>query len=158
MSFTIGVLFIIFADQASKIWIAGHMELGESIPVINKIVHITYIQNPSSAFGLLPFSNRTFIIMNITIILLGVIFWLKKARQNRSLFFPSILILGGALGNLIDRIRVGSVIDFLDLRVWPIFNIADSAMNIGIFILIIHCLFQQEGKKEDKKLEGDNNL
>jgi len=96
--------------------------------------------------------------MNITIILLGVIFWLKKARQNRSLFFPSILILGGALGNLIDRIRVGSVIDFLDLRVWPIFNIADSAMNIGIFILIIHCLFQQEGKKEDKNLEEDNNL
>jgi signal peptidase II len=68
-------------------------------------------------------------------------------------FFSFILILGGSLGNLIDRLRIGSVIDFLDFRIWPIFNVADSAINIGFFLLIIHFLFQPESARDDDNLE-----
>lgn len=151
MGFIIGVLLVILTDQVSKIWIANHLELGESIPVINRIFHLTYIQNPSSAFGLLPFSNRTFIIIGIIIIVLGIIFLSRFTRRDKPVFYSFILILGGSLGNLIDRFRIGSVIDFLDFRIWPIFNVADSAINIGIFILIIHYLFRQEKPPEEEK-------
>ena len=155
MDFLIGVLLVILADQVSKIWIASHMELGESIPIINKIFHLTYIQNPRSAFGLLPFSNKTFIIIGIIIIVLGIIFLGRLARSDKLVLYSFVLILGGSLGNLIDRFRVGSVIDFLDLRIWPIFNIADSAMNIGIFILIVHYLFRQEKPPKEKEPEEE---
>jgi signal peptidase II len=153
MRFVIGVLLVIIADQASKIWISSNLELGESIPIINKIFHFTYIQNPGSAFGLLRFSNATFIVIGLLIILLGIIFLSKIARHSRLVFFSFILILGGSLGNLIDRLRIGSVIDFLDFRIWPIFNVADSAINIGFFLLIIHFLFQPESARDDDNLE-----
>jgi len=129
------------------------MKLGESIPIINRVFHITYIQNPGSAFGLLKFSNKTFIIIGLIIILVGIFFLLRLAKSHKLVFFSFILLLGGSLGNLIDRLRVGSVIDFLDFRIWPIFNVADSSLNIGIFLLIIHFLFQQEDSKDKKKLE-----
>jgi signal peptidase II len=153
MRFIIGVLLVIIADQVSKVWVASNMELGESIPIINRIFHITYIQNPSSAFGLLKFSNKTFIIIGLIIILVGIFLLFRLAKANKLVFYSFILLLGGSLGNLIDRFRIGSVIDFLDFRIWPIFNIADSSLNIGIFLLIIHFLFQQKDEQDDKKLE-----
>jgi len=153
MRFIIGVLLVIIADQVSKIWVASNMKLGESIPIINRIFHITYIQNPGSAFGLLRFSNKTFIIIGLIIILVGIFLLFRLAKDNKLVFYSFILLLGGSLGNLIDRFRIGSVIDFLDFRIWPIFNIADSSLNIGIFLLIIHFLFQQKDDQDDKKLE-----
>ncbi|MDX9799687.1 MAG: signal peptidase II [Bacteroidales bacterium] len=153
MRFIIGVLLVILTDQISKVWVSSNMELGESIPIINRVFHITYIQNPGSAFGLLKFSNKTFIIIGLIIILVGIFFLLRLAKSHKLVFFSFILLLGGSLGNLIDRLRVGSVIDFLDFRIWPIFNVADSSLNIGIFLLIIHFLFQQEDSKDKKKLE-----
>ncbi|MFZ2330659.1 MAG: signal peptidase II [Atribacterota bacterium] len=153
MSFIIGVLLVILTDQVSKVWVSSTMELGESIPVINNIFHITYIQNPFSSFGLLKFSNKTFIITGLVIILIGIILLLKIARNNRLVFFSFIFLVGGSLGNLIDRFRIGSVIDFLDFRIWPIFNIADTSLNIGIFLLIIHFLFQQKDDKKSNMLE-----
>jgi signal peptidase II len=77
----------------------------------------------------------------------------KIVKQNRIVFFAFIFILGGSLGNIIDRLRVGSVIDFLDFRIWPIFNIADSAINIGLLLLVIHFLFKKEEQNEDNELE-----
>ena len=153
MRFIIGVLLVILADQVSKVWVASNMELGESIPVINRIFHITYIQNPNSAFGLFRFSNKTFIIIGLIVILVGIFFLLRLAKTHKLVFYSFILLLGGSLGNLIDRFRIGSVIDFLDFRIWPIFNIADSSLNIGIFLLLIHFLFQQKVEQDDKKLE-----
>lgn len=154
MRFIIGVILVIITDQASKIWVSNNMELWESIPVIPKIFHITYIQNPGSAFGLLRFSNITFIMIGILIIILGILFLTRVARHNKLVFFSFVLILGGSLGNIIDRLRIGKVIDFLDFRIWPIFNIADSAINIGILLLIIHLLFQKEHEVTNK----DENL
>lgn len=145
MYFVIGVFLVTLLDQVTKIMVQQNIDLMESIPVINGIFHITYILNPNSAFGILKFPNTVFIIIGILVILL-IVFLLRKkiAQKDKLVFFALIFILGGSLGNMIDRLRVGSVIDFLDFRIWPIFNIADSALNIGLFLLIIHFLFHKE--------------
>lgn len=145
MLFVIGVFFITLLDQVSKIWVQRNMDLMESIPVIKGIFHLTYIHNPDSAFGLLKFPNTVFVIVGIVVIIFIVFILRKKiAQKNRMVFFSLMFILGGSLGNMIDRLRVGSVIDFLDFRIWPIFNIADSALNIGLFLLIVHFLLHKE--------------
>lgn len=154
MRFLIGVFLVVLADQFSKIWVQSNVNLMESIPVIKGIFHITYIQNPYSAFGLLKFHNNIFIIIALLAIMIIIFFLRNKiVEQNRLIFFAFIFILGGSLGNIIDRLRVGSVIDFLDFRIWPIFNIADSAINIGLLLLVIHFLFKKEGQNVDNELE-----
>ncbi len=152
MFFVIGVFLVTLLDQASKIWVQRNMDLMESIPVIRGVFHLTYIHNPNSAFGLLKFPNTVFVIIGIIVIII-IVFLLRKkiAQKNKIVFFSLIFILGGSLGNMFDRLRVGSVIDFLDFRIWPIFNIADSALNIGLFLLIIHFLFHKEDDLSDNQ-------
>jgi signal peptidase II len=154
MYFVIGVFLVTLLDQITKIWVQINMELMESIPVIRGIFHITYIQNPNSAFGLLKFPNTAFVIIALLVILI-IVFLLRKkiAQKNKLVFFSLIFILGGSLGNMIDRLRVGSVIDFLDFRIWPIFNVADSALNIGLFLLIIHFLIHKEDEVQGNQQE-----
>lgn len=145
MSFAIGVFIIVLLDQISKIWVQNHMALRESIPIIKGIFHITYIQNPHSSFGLLKFSNMTYTIITLLVLLLMILFLRSKTTpKNKMIFISLAMILGGSLGNMIDRFRIGSVIDFLDFRIWPIFNLADSAINVGLFLLIIHFLLHKE--------------
>ncbi len=155
--FLMGVFLITFFDQFTKILVQSKMDLMDSIPVIKGIFHITYILNPNSSFGLLKFPSAVFAVIIIIVNLL-IIFLLRKkiSKENKLVYFSLIFILGGSLGNMIDRLRVGSVIDFLDFRIWPIFNIADSAINIGLLLLIIHFLFHKEEElKEDEFLEED---
>jgi signal peptidase II len=126
----------------------------ESIPIIKGIFHITYIQNPYSAFGLLKLHNNIFIIVALLVILVIIFLLRNKLNEtNKLVFFAFIFILGGSMGNMIDRLRVGSVIDFLDFRIWPIFNIADSAINIGLLFLLIHFLFKKEEEKQEDRLK-----
>lgn len=145
MFFIIGVFLVTLLDQVSKIWVQRNVDLMESIPVIKGVFHITYILNPNSAFGLLKFHNTVFVVIALLVILV-IIFLLHKriAQTDKLVFFSLIFILGGSLGNMIDRLRVGSVVDFLDFRIWPIFNIADSALNLGLFLLIVHFLLHKE--------------
>ena len=119
------------------------MSMGESIPVLRNILHITYIGNTGVAFGLFKNSSSLFIAISITavIFILGLI--LGSINEGRFLsrpFFDTglILIASGALGNLADRLRCGYVIDFIDVRIWPVFNLADSFITIGtLFLLFI---------------------
>ena len=152
MCFFWGVFLVTLVDQASKLIIQKNMVLRESIPVINGIFHITYIQNPNSAFGLFKFKNTIFILIALLVILVIFYFFRRSIMNgNRTIFFAFIFILGGSIGNMIDRVRLGSVIDFIDFRIWPIFNIADTALNIGLFLLVIHFLFQQKDDAENKQ-------
>ena len=152
MGFIIGVFLVTLFDQISKLWIQRSMDLMDSIPVIPGIFHLTYIQNPNSAFGILKFPNKVFIIIAIMVMML-IVFLLrdKIVQKNRLVFFSLVFILGGSLGNMIDRFRIGGVIDFLDFRIWPIFNLADSAINIGLFLLIVHFLLHKEDQIQDDK-------
>ncbi len=152
-------IFVILFDQASKLFIQYKMEIGESIPVIKGIFHITYIENPRTSFGLFEYNNSFFVIAALISVILVILIYKKIIfRKDTFMHIPLTLVLGGAVGNLIDRVRIdGRVIDFIDFRIWPVFNFADTAIVCGMLILLIHLLFhtpekedEGEGKKGEK--------
>jgi len=143
---------IIFLDQVTKLQIMQTMRLHESISVIPNLFSLTYIRNPGAAFGLLAGSSNAFrmVFFGLTSIfalgLLGTIL-LRMPEEDWMGRVSVSGILGGAIGNLIDRLRYGEVIDFLDFYVndyhWPAFNVADSAITVGVIFLIIHFAFEK---------------
>ena len=129
---------IILIDQISKFIIRNSMHLSQSIPVIKNIFHITYIHNFGAGFGILQ-QQKLFLILISAIVVCIILFYSKKiGKKERLLQSIAGIVLGGTIGNLIDRIIYGYVIDFLDFRIWPIFNIADSAVTIGVIFLIFY--------------------
>jgi len=124
------------------------MSLAESIPVIKSIFHITYVENTGIAFGLFPQGHFLFIIISLIIILVIVFFERKTVLKSPAERFCLGLILGGALGNLIDRLRFGFVIDFLDFRIWPVFNLADSGVCIGGILMVFFLLKKRPGRRK----------
>jgi len=141
---------IVVIDQATKLSIMQAMRLDESIPIIPNLFSLTYIRNPGAAFGLLAGSSNAFrmVFFGVTslfaLALLGtILFRLPEKDWMGQLSVAGIL--GGAIGNLIDRLQYGEVIDFLDVYVdsyhWPAFNVADSAITIGAVLIIIDVLF-----------------
>ncbi len=123
-------------DQFSKYLIMQSVMLNGDIVVIKNFFYITFVKNFGIAFGLFQNSTTFFVIMN-SIISIAVIYFLKRSyKKNRLVAVCLSMILGGALGNLIDRIRLGYVVDFLHFTIFPpVFNIADSAVVIGAFAL-----------------------
>lgn len=146
---------VILVDQVTKLYIMQTMRLHESVSIIPNLFSLTYIRNPGAAFGLLANSSNGFrmAFFGLTSIfalgLLGMILLRMPERDWVGRLSVSG-ILGGAIGNLIDRLRYGEVIDFLDVYVeqyhWPAFNVADSAITVGVMFLIAHFAFE---KKED---------
>ncbi len=148
----IGVTVVV-VDQVTKLWIVQSMRLHESIPIVPNLFSLTYIRNPGAAFGLLAGSSNAFrmVFFAVTslfaLALLGtILFRLPEKDWIGQLSIAGIL--GGAIGNLIDRLRFGEVIDFLDVYVesyhWPAFNVADSAISVGVVCLILHFAFERK--------------
>ena len=157
MGFIFFALFIILFDQASKFYIQHNMHIRESIPVIEGIFHITYIENPRTSFGLFEYNSSFFVIAVLISVILAILIYKKIIfRKDPFMYIPLTLTLGGAVGNLIDRVRIdGMVIDFIDFRIWPVFNFADSAIVCGMLVLLIHVLFHAP-EKEDGVEEEEN--
>jgi signal peptidase II len=136
---------IAILDQYSKFIVSKNISLGQSIPVIANIFHLTVVHNRGAAFGILKNQAPLFILTALFVIAV-ILYNIKYYKENRFIFKLSLgLILGGAVSNLIDRITLGYVFDFLDLRIWPVFNVADSAITIGA-ILLGWYFFQKEAK------------
>lgn len=133
-------LAVVILDQFSKYIVVENMALGESIPIIEEVFHLTYILNPGAAFGMFA-HNRLFFIA-IAVIVIGIIIWARREilASRWEVKAGCGLFLGGAIGNLIDRARQGLVIDFFDFRIWPVFNIADIAICIGVGLIIWNLL------------------
>ena len=142
-------LFIVIIDQLSKLYIQTHMELGMSIHVIQDVFHITYILNPGAAFGLFENQTAFFVIIAICMIIAAIYFYPMIPKQYRLLRFGMGLMVGGAMGNVLDRIKTGYVVDFFDFRIWPIFNIADVGIvcGVGCIIFTIVYLYKEDGIK-----------
>lgn len=140
-------LFIVVIDQLSKFYIQTHMELGMSIPVIQDVFHITYILNPGAAFGLFENQTTFFVIIAVCMVVSAIYFYPMIPNQYRLLRFATGLVVGGAMGNVIDRIKTGYVVDFFDFRIWPIFNIADVGIvcGVGCIIFTIIYLYKEDG-------------
>ena len=145
---------VLLLDQATKIFIDRTMDLHSSITVVESFFNITYIRNKGAAFGFLAetsFRLPFFILISIiaVVVIIGIV---RKLRPEQKLTAVSLsLIFAGALGNLIDRIRLGEVIDFLDAHWydhhWPSFNVADSAICVGVFLLALDMLREEQRKK-----------
>ena len=145
-------ILVILADRVSKMLVMDNMTLGESIPLIgNNFLRLTYVQNPGIAFGLRIFPNTFHLVFSLAASLVLVIYLFHIRSQSNFLKIPLSLILGGALGNAIDRIFYGQVIDFIDfdfpnfiMSRWPVFNLADSAVTVGMVMLVIYLIFMVE--------------
>lgn len=132
-----GAAFIVLViDQMSKYLVSAHQYSGDFF-----ILKIQFAKNFGVGFGLLNFPvARWFLVAITAIIIIAVLYYYVKDKTGRFLFvFPLSLIFGGALGNLVDRVMYGFVIDFIDFGFWPAFNVADSAVTIGIILLIVYC-------------------
>lgn len=131
-------LVIILIDQLSKFFVRTNFQLNQSIPIINNIFHLTYINNTGAGFGILKAQALILIFVSISVI--GIIFYNFDKIKNKETLLQIFVafVLGGTIGNIIDRIAYGYVIDFIDFRIWPIFNFADSFVTIGVIGLIIY--------------------
>ena len=136
----LGLAVAIFAvDQGLKKLVEGSMSLGESIPLIGGVLHLTYIKNPGGAFGILG-GQASILLLGSAVAVAFVLWMLLTSEPSRATTAGCGLILGGAAGNLIDRIMAGGVTDYVDLRVWPIFNAADVAIVVGVGLLLLAAL------------------
>ena len=142
LTFSLVALLVIALDQISKFFIKANMSLGQSIPD-EGLFRITYSTNEGMVFGL--FANQTFLITLTAIVgIAAIIIYSRYPMFNHALVRVALgLMLGGAVGNLIDRIRLGEVTDFIDIGAWPVFNLADSAVVVGVVLVILYFLFIQ---------------
>ncbi len=134
------VCTVLSLDQLTKFLVTRNLFIYQSKPVIKGVFHLTLIHNRGAAFGIFKNQVPLFIFTSIFAIIL-IYFNLKDRKLNKIYSVSLSLILAGAFGNLIDRIFFGFVIDFLDFRIWPVFNIADSAITIGAIMLGWSILF-----------------
>ena len=156
LPFAAVTLTIFIADQAAKFLIVSNLRLYESIPE-NGLLRLTHVTNTGSAFGLLR-GHTDFLILVSIIGVLGVLFYYRaNGRESALLRYSLALLLGGALGNLTDRLARGAVVDFISVRVWsdyyfPTFNVADSALTVGLFALAFYVL---RNRATEKRLEQE---
>ncbi|MDO8524903.1 MAG: signal peptidase II [Candidatus Omnitrophota bacterium] len=135
---------VFFLDRITKIAAAGNMSSGESISILPKIFHLTLVLNNGTAFGLMKGQNSALAAFTLLAVIAIIFYIVTRKGLNPVVSSALGLTLGGALGNLFDRIRFGYIIDFLDFRIWPVFNVADSAITIGMVMLAWHLLTKRE--------------
>lgn len=148
--FIIAIL-VIAADFYTKYLVYTRMALHETIELPVKFIQLTYVQNFGGAFGIFQ-HQKLFFIIAAAIAVTCVLYFFEDIKELGKLSFVSAsLIFGGAIGNLIDRIRFGYVVDFLDLRWWPVFNVADIALTVGVSLLFIEVIMV--GQSSAKAIE-----
>lgn len=154
MIYYIAGIIVLLADIFTKRIAVAALSGGTSIPIIKNVFHLTYVENRGIAFGAFSGGRTFFIIVSIIMIAVLFIYLYKTPRAKRTVLQKSslALVIGGAVGNLIDRIRLGYVIDFFDFRLidFPVFNVADIAVCIGVGMLMIHLIFFDDNSKDDK--------
>lgn len=130
------VFLIIIIDQITKFLVETNL-INTKVPVIENIFYLTYLQNTGGAWGLLENNKMIFIIV-IPIVLIAIFIYLFKCKNISKLeSLGFCIVIGGAIGNYIDRLVRGYVVDFIDLVVWPVFNIADVAVVVGVGLIIV---------------------
>ena len=137
MIYIISILTFVL-DQVAKWYVRSYFRLGESVPVVPDVFHWTYIVNHGAAFGVLM--NQRWILLLVVVLLLGAMYMGRKKLSTAPIYarIGTGTLLGGALGNAWDRLYLGGVVDFFDFRIWPIFNVADVGICIGVPLLILY--------------------
>lgn len=141
---------LLLLDQIVKYVVRTCMYLGESIPVIQNLFHLTYVRNTGAAFNLFEGMSGLLTVIPLIALVFAVWYMEKHLEEHGTLLLSLILIISGGVGNLIDRIWLGYVTDVFDFRVFPVFNIADIAICAGCFFLVVYIFFF------DKAQQGEN--
>ena len=155
-------IIVIALDQLTKQLITRTMEIGDSNPIINNFLYITYHRNTGAAFGILQGQMLLFYVIT-TVAVIGIIIWLRKLniKKNRVLAIALALILGGALGNFIDRVMYQAVIDFIQTVWWgyhfPIFNVADTMLVLGVILMIVDIFILDRTRSKDLYFKTDHH-
>ncbi len=156
--FIVIILFVILGDQLSKLWIIDNFSLYDSLIIIPGLFNLTFLRNTGAAFGMFAghpvWWRQTFFIGIALIAVVVLCVMQRKLGKQNTWYTTSIaLIAGGAVGNLIDRIIYGSVVDFLDVYIgkhhWPAFNVADSAITVGVCIFLLTQFAEEKQAKQD---------
>jgi len=149
---------VLVIDQLSKLYIDKTMKLYQSIPVFDGLFSITYLRNRGAAFSFLSEAScrLPFFLLATVIAVIAILVAFKKLRDDQRFAAVSLtLILSGAVGNLIDRVRMGEVIDFLDVywksHHWPAFNVADSAICVGVALLALDMYREEKRLKRESR-------
>ena len=156
MSFYLIAVGVIFLDRITKVAIVQSLQLGQGFPVVPGFFDIVFVLNPGAAFGFLAslsdqVRNPFFIVISLLAVIL-IVFYHTRYLQSHPLVSVALgLVLGGALGNLIDRLYYGMVVDFLDVHLgkyhWPAFNVADSAISVGVGLMILDMLLDWQRER-----------
>jgi len=148
---------VVVLDQVTKIYMDTAFHLHESLPVIPDFFSLTYVRNPGAAFGLFAgqssfFRTAFFSVVSLVALSFLALMVYQAPKDDRWQIVALSLLLGGAMGNIIDRIQLGEVIDFLDFYIgtyhWPAFNVADSAITIGVTLLMLHLYMDKKNASE----------
>ena len=132
---------VFILDRLSKIWVLSHLKEGEGFPVWRGVFEITRVNNTGAAFGLWRHSWALLVGVTALSVLVILIFLVAGSGQRHAVnFYGWAMVAGGALGNLYDRVHFGYVVDYLDFRVWPVFNAADASICLGVFFILMNVI------------------
>jgi signal peptidase II len=144
-------LLIIVLDQIVKFVIRTGFDVGESLPVVEDVFHITYVRNRGAAFSLFADHPEVMLIVPgiaMLICLICLIYCLVK--RYRAMSVALVMIIGGGISNMIDRFTLGYVVDMFDFRVFPVFNVADIAVTLGCAVMIVWLIFFEKGEEPEE--------
>lgn len=146
--YEIFIVILVLLDQVSKVFMQNFLEYGNSVAILDGVFHLTYVENSGAAFGLFENMQVFFIIVAVIVTVVGLVY-IHKSETSKLAKISICLIIAGAIGNLIDRVKMGYVVDFFDFRfIWNyVFNIADVFVVIGTLLLCIYLL--KSGKEEN---------
>lgn len=152
MIYTIIAAVLIVADYITKLWAERVLTKISSIPLIENVFHLTYVENRGIAFGMFSGGRVVFIVVSLIVMAVLLIIVFKTPKDTRTVWLKggASLVIAGAIGNLIERLVKGYVVDFFDFRLinFPVFNVADIAVCVGVVMLLIHFLFAEDSKSE----------
>lgn len=139
---------VVALDQITKAFVADKLSGGRVVDILGGVVSLDYTMNTGAAFSFFRSGSAVFALVAIAVSVAIVIYFRRVASSPLLVRVALGMILGGALGNLIDRIRLGYVVDFIDLHWFPVFNLADSAITMGVSLIVLYAIFQPESWSE----------
>lgn len=155
-------LFVVVCDQLTKYLAVTYIKPRDTLPLIDGVLHFTYVENTGAAFGMMKNSRWVFMLFSSVAIVVLTVLIAKYAVEDRFISVTIALILGGGIGNMIDRIRLGYVVDFVDFRLinFAVFNVADSFVTVGAAFLIVYLISEivKEARTAKKSESEDGGI
>lgn len=142
-------------DQLSKWWAQWLLAPGQSIPIVPGVLHLTLAFNRGIAFGLFPSLGEVFLWVSLVITVGVLVYYLRLPSPSPWTTTVASLLVGGSLGNVWDRLRLGHVVDFIDFRVFPVFNIADTAITCATVLWIMHLWSAIRSEQQAEAADGE---